>query len=149
MIDTETACNMLHEIQKLNPKYKAPKKHSTFLVTELSENEDGVMELTTSIIDPGVPDEGDAKAYLALLPQQRAMLELTHIINEVTPGLAAVARQAPLDKRILKFVDHNLPRLCGLMRELSIKAAVSQLTESRTDFDISVKADVTIGVPNE
>jgi len=140
MISTETAVKMLHEIQHLNPVYKRSKNRSTFLVVEMAENEDGVMELTTSIIDPLLPDEGDAKAYLALEPQQRAMLELSHIINEVTPGIAAVARQAPLDERILEYVKGNLPRLSGLMRELSLKAVISQLTESR----ISVKADVTI-----
>jgi len=149
MIDTKTAVKMLHEIQRLNPEYTPSKNPSTFLIVELVENDEEIMELTTSVIDPGLSDRGDAKAYLALPAQQRAILELSNLINAVTSGIAAVAKQAPLSKDLWDHAEHDLNRMCSYLQQLSVKAAVACLTQNKPEFDVRLKAGFTVSVGEE
>ena len=149
-MDTETAVKMLDEIQRsINPNYVPTKNPATYLIVELVERHEGALELTTSIVDPFIPDSGDAVAYMALESPQRAMLELTEIINDIAPGVVAVAEQALKDKRLQEHAKSQPAKVFGFLRHLSRRAAAACLGDhasNDTKFDIAIKARVGVEV---
>ena len=128
-MDSKTAYELLCEVQQLNPDYIPPKKHSTFLILELTGTGHETIELRTSIVDPLMPDKGDAKSYLALQPQQRAMLEISNILQMIIPGISAVAEQGPRSKELWNHVEHNTQYLVNALHHLSLRSASLCLAE--------------------
>ena len=130
-MNTTQAHQMLHQVMYVDPTRTPSDSPSTFLVVEVVKHEtkNGIA-LTVLIIDPSIPDSGDATAYLELDPIQRLVLELGEIVSTTASGVSAVVRHAPLDEDLLSTCQNDKNKLVQATRAMATKAAVIYLANS-------------------
>jgi hypothetical protein len=122
-MNSKQAHQLLHQVMYLDPTHTPSESPSTFLVVETVRYEKGV-HVTTLIVDPSMPDNGDAAAYLELEPVQRLALELAETLNTVASGVSAVTQHAPLDKELWEQAQNDKNSLVKAVRAMAAKAAV-------------------------
>jgi len=124
-MNSEQAYQLLHQVMYLNPIHTPSESSSTFLVVEMARHEtEHALHISTVIVDPSMPDCGDAVAYLELDPIQRLALELSEIVQVTAPGIASVVRHAPLDEELCERTQNNKSALANVIRAMVTKAAV-------------------------
>ena len=127
-MNSTQAHQLLHQVMHIDPDYTTSESHSTFLVVEMVRQESAdALQLTVIIIDPSIPNSGDAIAYLKLNPVQRLALELSQIITTTVSGISAVVQHAPLDEDLWKAVQRDKNSLVQMVRAMATKAAVVYL----------------------
>lgn len=120
----------LKEISTQNPHAAKADRlgPSVFVLLELFPVKDNLAMLST-VVDPDLKDQGDAREYLKLSPAQRTALETAEVMSVVLPGIATVATQAPVDEDAWKFANNDIDTLARIIRVGCFKAAALKIVE--------------------
>ena len=125
----EQSYEKLCQIAFTNPNYIPGPGHSTFLVIQVTPDKNNSTQLYSTIVDPAVPDNGDAKDYIQLPSTMRLLLDIADIIGHIAPSMSSFATHGPFNEKILDAADNNPEKLCALLRHISRRTAIETLRE--------------------
>lgn len=127
-MNSEQAYQLCKEIRTIDPDHSnEPPGRPTYMLVEIAADKTA-SQCGCFIIDPDMPDNGNATAYLALLPVQRTSLLLADIITDISKYVLSVATELPLEAEIWKQCDNDPNKVVSVLRFLAKKAATHALS---------------------